>query len=69
MSVDVEKGRVRLLLTVEEAAEALNIGRSKTFDLIRCGDLHSVKIGRLRRVPATALDAFMTRLVESGATW
>lgn len=58
--------RGRLLLTVEETADALHIGRSKVFDLIRCGDLDSVKIGRLRRVPATALDAFMVRLVTAG---
>jgi hypothetical protein len=28
-----------LLLTVEETAELLHIGRSKVFDLIRCRDL------------------------------
>jgi excisionase family DNA binding protein len=55
----------RLLLTVEETAEVLHIGRSKVFDLIRCGDLDSVKIGRLRRVPADAVDAFMVRLVAA----
>lgn len=54
---------LRLLLTVEEAADALHIGRSKVFDLIRCGELDSVKIGRLRRVPADAVHAFMVRLL------
>ena len=53
----------RRLLTVEEAAEALHIGRSKVFDLIRCGDLCSIKIGRLRRVPVDAIDAFTARLI------
>jgi excisionase family DNA binding protein len=58
--------RPRLLLTVEEAADVLHIGRSKVFDLIRNGDLGSVKIGRLRRVPVGALDEFMARLVGTG---
>lgn len=54
----------RLLLTVEETADALHIGRSKVFDLIRCGDLYSIKIGRLRRVPADEVHAFMLRLLN-----
>lgn len=62
----IRTGRGRLLLTVEETADMLHIGRSKVFDLIRCGDLESVKIGRLRRVPADAIDAFMDRLVAAG---
>lgn len=55
----------RLLLTVEETAEMLHIGRSKIFDLIRRGDLDSVKIGRLRRVPADAVGLFVGRLVAA----
>jgi excisionase family DNA binding protein len=50
-----------LLLTVEETAELLHIGRSKVFDLIRCRDLDSVKIGRLRRVPESAVHEFMAQ--------
>lgn len=51
-----------VLLTAEEAAEILHIGRSKVFDLLRTGDLHSVKIGRLRRIPVEAISEFTTRL-------
>jgi len=58
--------RAPLLLTVEETAELLHIGRSKVFDLIRCRDLDSVKIGRLRRVPESAVHEFMARLRETG---
>ncbi len=59
-------GRTPLLLTVEETAELLHIGRSKVFDLIRCRELDSVKIGRLRRVPQSAVHEFMTRLRAEG---
>jgi len=57
----------RLLLTVEEAAEALTISRWKVFDLIRCRELRSVKIGGLRRVPRTAIDEYIARLVQEAS--
>jgi excisionase family DNA binding protein len=53
---------VRLVLTVEEAAECLGIGRTLMYALIASGDVESVRIGRLRRVPADALNAFVFRL-------
>ncbi len=49
------------VLTPEEAAEALHVGRCKVYDLIRTGDLESIKIGRLRRVPAEAVREFARR--------
>lgn len=52
----------RLMLTVEQAAEALGIGRTTTFALIKSGELESVRIGRLRRVPADAIDVYTARL-------
>jgi excisionase family DNA binding protein len=48
----------RLLLTVEEAAEILAVGRTTVFHLIRTGQLATVQIGRLRRVPMDALHQF-----------
>ena len=58
----------RLVLTVEEAAERLGIGRTLMYALIAAGDVESVRIGRLRRVPADALDAFVLRLRCHGPT-
>jgi excisionase family DNA binding protein len=51
-----------LLLTVEEAADRLGVGRSTMYGLISDGDVESVQIGRLRRVPADALPEFLARL-------
>lgn len=45
----------RLLLRVEEVAEMLSLGRSKTYDLVATGVLPSVRLGRSVRVPADAL--------------
>ena len=55
-----------LLLSVEEAARALGIGRSKTYELISAGDLETVHIGRSTRVPVAALHDLLDRLREAG---
>jgi excisionase family DNA binding protein len=53
-----------LLVRPEDAAAALGIGRTKVYELMRSHALHSVKIGGLRRVPATALAEFVSQLEE-----
>lgn len=52
----------RLMLTVEQAAEAIGVGRTTMFALIKTGEIQSVRIGRLRRVPADEIDAYTQRL-------
>ncbi len=51
-----------VLLTVEEAARRLRIGRTLCYRLIGTGELESVPVGRLRRVPADAVNEFVHRL-------
>lgn len=63
----VDRGEERrrdlvFLLSVEETARALGIGRSKTYELIAAGELESVHIGRAARVPVTAVEDFVERL-------
>lgn len=55
--------RSRVLLTVEEAAEQLGIGKTTTYALVRSGELESVLIGRLRRIHIDAVAAYAARLV------
>jgi len=55
----------KLVLTPEEAAEALGIGRSKVFELLARGSLRSVKIGRYRRITCEALREFLDALEGS----
>ena len=52
----------KLLLRPEEAAELLSIGRSKVYELIRTGELVSVRIGASRRIPAQVLAEFVQQL-------
>jgi excisionase family DNA binding protein len=51
-----------LVLTVEAAAERLGIGRTLMYALVKSGDVESVSIGRLRRIPVDALDTFIRSL-------
>lgn len=64
--VDLPVQRRRIILTVEEAAESLCVGRTTMYALIAAGDIESVRIGRLRRVPVQALEAYVERLRHSG---
>ncbi|QMU67131.1 helix-turn-helix domain-containing protein [Streptacidiphilus sp. P02-A3a] len=46
-------------LTVEEAARRLGVGRTTMYALLASGQIPSVAIGRLRRIPAEALNAYV----------
>ena len=48
-----------VLLTVDEAAKRLALGRTMVYELIGRGDLPSLKIGRARRIPASALERWV----------
>ena len=51
-------------LTVPEVMAALRVGRHAVYDLIRSRQLASIKVGRARRIPVTALSAYITRRLE-----
>jgi len=55
----------RVLLTVEEVAERLGIGRTMVFRLVKEGEIESVRIGRLRRIHIDAVNAYAARLVAA----
>ena len=44
-----------LAMTVLEAGQVLRVGRSVTYELVRSGQLRSVRIGRSIRIPRDAL--------------
>ena len=49
----------RVLLTGEEAANRLRIGRTTAYRFVADGQLDSIPIGHLRRVPVEALPWFV----------
>jgi excisionase family DNA binding protein len=56
---------IPLVLTIEQAAERLGIGRSLMYALVMSGEVESVTIGRLRRIPADALVTYLARLRQA----
>ncbi len=48
-----------LLVTVDEAARRLSIGRSHVYEQIQRGTLRSIRIGRSRRILNRDLEAFI----------
>ena len=50
-----------VLLTVEEAARLLRVGRNTCYELIRQHRVPHVRLGRLIRVPRFGLEAWIAR--------
>jgi excisionase family DNA binding protein len=57
----------KLLLTVDEAAQRLGIGRTLMYSLISAGEVQAVPVGRLRRVPSECLTEYVDRLRKDQA--
>ena len=53
-----------LLVSVEQAAAILGIGRTRFFDLVMSNAVTSVKIGRRRLIVRSSLAEFVERLVR-----
>jgi excisionase family DNA binding protein len=54
----------RVLVSVDEAATLLSLGRTVVYRLVRRGELRSIKVGRTRRVVAASLNEYIARLLE-----
>ena len=54
--------RNQVLVTAEQAAQLLGVGRTTVYKLINEGDLRSVTIGRCRRISARDLESFVEAL-------
>ena len=52
------------LLTVKEIEENLRLGHTKVAEIIRTGELKTVKIGRSRRSTTAWLEEFIQVLLE-----
>jgi excisionase family DNA binding protein len=51
----------KLLVTVEEAAAMLSLGRTLTWALVRKGELRSIRVGKSRRVIVSSLHEYIER--------
>ena len=53
-----------LFLRVQDICQVLRIGRSTAYDLLRCGSIPSIRVGKQIRVPKESV----RRLLESVQT-
>lgn len=56
-----------LLLTVQQAAEMIGVGRSTLYRIMDRGEIQSVHLGASRRIPLSAAYDFVEQLIDS--TW
>ena len=49
----------QLVLTVPEAAKQLRIGIGRCYELVRCGQLRSIKVGKRILIPSVAIFEFL----------
>lgn len=54
-----------LLLTVPDVAKAFRLAESTVYELLAAGQLPSIQIGKSRRVPVTALRAWIAERLEA----
>lgn len=52
---------------IPSACDRLGVGRSMLFELIKNGELDSVKVGRRRLIPESAIVAYIERLTGTAA--
>ena len=60
--VDAGDGPMRpITVRVREACRITGIGRSKLYELIQSGDLHTIKVGAITLIPMASIDTFLCR--------
>jgi excisionase family DNA binding protein len=62
--ISEEAARTEYLMSPEELAKFLGLGRTRTYELLSAGIIPSVRIGRLRRVRRTDVDRFVESRLE-----
>ncbi|MBA8794027.1 excisionase family DNA binding protein [Friedmanniella endophytica] len=49
----------RVLYSVAEVSEMLNLSKNRIYELIYAGELASIKIGRIRRISKASIQRFV----------
>ena len=58
----------RILYRPAEAAEAIGVSRSRVYELINSGEIPSIKVGGVRRVPVDKLRDWVEQHTSGPAT-
>jgi len=54
----------KILVTVDEAAERLSIGRNKAYALVRDGELEHIRVGKAIKVTVAGLDKWVAQKLQ-----
>jgi excisionase family DNA binding protein len=60
-----KRGNGRLVYEVPEAGAMLGLSRNASYEAARRGDIPTMRIGRLLRVPKAAFDRMLSGAVEN----
>jgi excisionase family DNA binding protein len=58
----------KLLYTVPHAAEVLDLSKTTIWNMIRDGQLESIKVRNRRMVTRTAIESYLAALASGGAS-
>ena len=53
--ISIPSENLPVVLSVQQLAEVLQIGRNSAYDLVKSGQIRSIRIGRTIRIPQAAL--------------
>lgn len=56
-----------LMLRPKQAFDAIGVRTTRGYELIKAGELQTVKLGRMTLIPADSVKAFVARLCEQQA--
>lgn len=61
VSTEPSTAQPKLLLTIDEAAFILSVGKTLLSELLMRNEIVSIKLGRRRLIPRVALEAYITQ--------
>ena len=66
-TVEAARQAARLLLSPEEAGNRMQLSRATIYRMLERGELRSIKIGAVRRIPVRELEAYIAAHLPDGS--
>lgn len=60
--IPITPDNLPFVLSVQQLADVLQIGRNSAYDLVKSGQIRSIRIGRTIRIPQSALFDYLNQL-------
>ena len=55
----ISENFIPAVMKVEDLAKVLSIGLNSAYDLVRSGQVRSLKVGRIYRIPKSAVEEYL----------